>query len=152
MLFSITNPSDPYTMEAPDLEIAACAVALLGRGAYGLQELSGDKSGNVPPFPVTGHDEWFTRQFGRNFDATLNYVVEQRGEALAKALASVFIGTPADKRAFEHDARDCADEDAFHALLTARHDALRKSLNDIGRQAWAMADIVSQKASKTQAA
>lgn len=152
MLFEIINPSDPYTMEAPDLEVAACAVAVLGRGAYGLNELSGDKSGNVPMFPVTGHDEWFTKQFGRNFDASLNHVFEQRADALAKALASVFIGTAIDKRVFEQEAAGCQDEEAFQKLLTARHDAARTSVNDIGRQAWAFADMVAAKALEQQSA
>lgn len=146
MLFNIINPHDPYTLEAPDLEIAANAIALIGKGAYGLHELSGDQSGNVPLFPETGHDEWFTKQFGRDFSASLNHVMDARAGDLSKALASVFIGTPADKRAFEQEARDCVDEEEFHALLTKRHDEKRGSLNDIGRIAWGMADMVAAKA------
>ncbi len=145
MLFSIINPSDPYTLEADDLEIAANAVALIGHGAYGLQELTGDKSGNVPIFLETGHDEWFTKQFGRDFATSLNHVMANRAPDLAKALASVFIGTPADKRQFDQDARDW-DEDEFHLKLTERHDAKRTSMNDIGRIAWGLADVVANSA------
>lgn len=146
MLFSILNPHDPYTMEAPDLEIAANAIALIGKGAYGLRELSGDKSGNVPIFLTGGHDAWFTKQFGRDFDTSLSHCMETRADALSKALASVFIGTPADKRAFDQEARDCADEEEFYRLLTKRHDEMRGNLTDVGRIAWGIADIVAAKA------
>ncbi len=146
MLFNIINPHDPYTLEAPDLEIAANAIALIGKGAYGLHELSGDQSGHVPMFPIDGHDEWFTKQFGRDFKASLEHVMATRSDALSKALASVFVGTPADKREFDRDAAACADEAEFHKLLTTRHDALRGSSNDIGRFAWGLADIVAETA------
>lgn len=149
MLFNIINPHDPYTMEAPDLEIAANAIAMIGAGQYGLHELSGDQSGNVPIFLTDGHDEWFTKQFGRNFAASLTHVMDTRPDDLAKALASVFVGTPTDKRNFEHEARDCVNEEEFHSLLTKRHDALRGSTNDIGRYAWGLADIVSAHALET---
>lgn len=146
MLFTILNPHDPYTMEAPNLEIAAVAIALIGKGQYGLHELSGDQSGNVPLFPETGHDEWFTKQFGRDFAASLRHVMDTSAGELAKALASVFIGPPTYRRAFEQEARDCVDEDEFQALLTKRHDEKRGGMIDIGRYAWGLADIVGETA------
>lgn len=146
MLFNIVNPHDPYTLEAPDLEIAANAIALIGQGQYGLHELSGDQSGNVPMFPIDGHDEWFTKQFGRDFAASLSYCMENRADELSKALASVFIGTPAYRHEFDAEARDCVDEEEFQSLLAKRHDAKRGSLVDIGRIAWGMADMVAAKA------
>ena len=152
MLFDIINPHDPYTLEADDLEIAANAIALIGRGQYGLQQLSGDKSATMPMFPVTGHDEWFTKQFGRDFATSLNYVMENRAADLAKALASVSIGTPAQKREFEQEAADCKDEEEFQALLAKRHDAIRTSMVDIGRIAWGIADIVGARVLEEQPA
>lgn len=89
MKFEIINPSDPYTMEAPDLEIAAVAVSFLGDGKYPLSGMGQDKGQDVPAFLFGGHDEWFTAKFGKSFEDTATYVMKQRGEELATALDSV---------------------------------------------------------------
>jgi len=100
----------------------------------------------VPMFPTNGHDEWYRRQFGRDFATTFGHVINNRADALAKSLASVYIGTPADKRAFEQEAADCENEDAFYDLLYKRHDEKRTSVVDIGRIAWGLADVAAEKA------
>lgn len=144
MLFNIINPSDPYTMRAVDLEIAAVAVCLLGEGKYALEQIGGDRSANVPFFITGGHDEWFTKQFDRDFGATVSHVCSTRAEELCKALASVFIGTPADMLAFEDAAKACPDEEAVALLKLSTHDAKRTSMNDIGRHAWHLSLAVVQ--------
>lgn len=152
MLFNILNPSDPYTMRAVDLEIAAVAICLLGEGKYGLEEIGGDRSGQVPMFLKDGHDEWFTKQFGRDFSATVNHVVETRYEELVKALHSVFIGTPADKMKFDDLAAKCPDDEAAAELLLKTHDEKRTSMNDIGRRAWNLArSVVETKLASAEA-
>lgn len=152
MLFNIINPSDPYTMRAIDLEVAAVAVCVLGEGKYALEEISGDRSGQVPIFLLGGHDEWFTRQFGRDFAASLNHVAGNRLEELVKALSSVHIGTPADKAAFDERAAQCPDPEAVVELLHELHDAKRSSMNDIGRRAWSMAQALLEQRLIQQAA
>lgn len=142
MLFNIINPSDPYTMRAVELEVAAVAVCVLGEGKYALEEISGDRSGQVPFFLTGGHDAWFTKQFGRTFAESLNYVCTRRHEELVKTLASVHIGTPADKAAFDERAAQCPDPEAVVELLHELHDAKRTSMNDIGRRAWQMAQAL----------
>lgn len=142
MLFNIINPSDPYTMRAVDLEIAAVAVCMIGSGEYALEEIGGDRSGHVPMFLFGGLDEWFTKQFGRGFNATVEVVVSKRADELIKALASVHIGTPANKAAFDEQAAQCTDEDAYSDLLHKLHDEKRSSMNDIGRRAWHLARSV----------
>ena len=148
MLFTITNPSDPYTMVAPDLETAALSALLIGQGQYGLDELTGDKSGNMPIFLLSGHDEWFVKQFGHNFSASLDAVCDTpaRRAELVKALASVRIGDAADRRVFDAAANDCKDIEAFQAVLDGIHDSQRTSENDIGRHAWKLAMAVSETA------
>lgn len=138
MLFDIINPSDPYTMEAPDMETAACAVCLLGSGQYGLNELTGDKSGHVPVFLLGGHDEWFTKQFGQDFGATLDAVIASRRHVLAAALASVRIGDAAMRRQFDSDLSKLSSDDEAAVFLTAFHDSKRTSMSDIGRHAWSL--------------
>lgn len=143
MLFNLTNPSDPYTLEAPDLEIAALAACLIGQGQYGLDELTGDKSGNMPIFLLGGHDEWFTKQFGRDFSGSIDHVTETRRAELVKALASVRIGDALARREFDEAAAQCGDDaEAYQAMLNSLHDAKRSSMNDIGRHAWSMAMAV----------
>lgn len=144
MLFNIINPSDPYTMRAPDLEVAAVAICLLGEGKYGLEQIGGDRSAQVPMFLIDGHDEWFTKQFERDFNATVDHVIATRADELVKALHSVFIGTPAAKLAFDELAKNCPDDESYATLLLQTHDAKRTSLNDIGRRAWALAQSVVQ--------
>ena len=138
MLFEIINPSDPYTMEAPDLEIAACAVCLLGSGQYGLKELGGDKTGNMPVFPLNDHDAWFTKQFGRDFSASMDEAIKTRRHVLAGALASVRIGSAVTRRDFDADLAKLASDDEAAMFLTSFHDSKRTSSNDIGRHAWAL--------------
>jgi hypothetical protein len=70
--FELINPSDPYTFTAPDLETAALAVVLLGRGMYGGKSLDGGE--DVPLFPLDGHDEWFDANFSRTVQGSLDHV------------------------------------------------------------------------------
>ena len=92
MKFNLINPSDPYTIEAVDLEVAAVAVAFLGCGKYALEGIGAAAGQDVPIFLFGGHDEWFTKKFGKNFEATSEHVVEHRPEELAAALDSVALG------------------------------------------------------------
>lgn len=92
MKFEIINPSDPYTMEAADLEVAAVAVCFLGAGRYGLEGIGEDAGQDVPIFLFDGHDAWFISKFGMNFEDTSEHVVEHRAPALADAFDSVTLG------------------------------------------------------------
>jgi len=92
MQFEIINPSDPYTMTAPDLEVAAVAVSLLGDGKYPLKGLGDDAGQDVPPFLFGGHDEWFASKFGMNYEATAEHVLNHRAGELAESLDSVTLG------------------------------------------------------------
>lgn len=118
MKFEIINPSDPYTMEAEDLEVASVACSLLGDGRYGLDALGEDanKGNHVPIFLFGGHDEWFISKFGMNFENTAEHVLNHRYTALADALDSV-------------------------ALARAE----RSSLNNIGLRAKSLAKAVRRK-------
>lgn len=119
MKFNIINPSDPYTMEAYDLEVAAVAVCLLGNGKYPLDALGDDanKGNSVPAFLFGGHDEWFQARFGGTYEQVVERVINQRSDALARALESVTLQA-----------------------------AERSSLNDIGRHAREFATLVRVKA------
>lgn len=119
MKFNIINPSDPYTMEADDLEVAAVAVCLLGNGKYPLDALGEDanKDNSVPAFLFGGHDEWFQARFGGTYEEIAERAINQRSDALARALESV-------------------------TLQAAR----RSSMNNIGGRALEFAQAVRAKA------
>jgi hypothetical protein len=85
--FELINPSDPYTFTAPDLETAALAVVLLGRGQYGGKSLDGGE--DVPIFLFGGHDEWFAEKFGRTPKESLDHIEH---EAIAACLDTLTLG------------------------------------------------------------
>jgi hypothetical protein len=89
MKFEIINPSDPYTMEADDLEIAAVAVSILGNGKYPLKGLDDARGQDVPAFLFGGHNEWFTEKFGGDYKQIAERAIETRADALARAFESV---------------------------------------------------------------
>lgn len=91
MEFEIINPSDPYTITAPDLEIAAAAVVLLGNGKYSLEGKDGTP--DVPFFLFGGHDEWFQEKFDRSLNESIEWILGSRAEELAACLDSVKIGS-----------------------------------------------------------
>ncbi len=123
MKFDIANPSDPYTMEADDLQVAAVACCLLGNGKYGLTGLGEDAGQDVPVFLIGGHDEWFVSKFGMDYEATATHALNHRNDALARAFESVTLGREE-----------------------------RSSMNDIGGKARGIAEALRLKATELDAA
>ena len=117
MKYEIINPSDPYTLEADDLHIAAVAVCLLGGGKYALRPTDHPdiEETSVPIFLFGGHDAWFLKRFGLTFEAAVDQVMMTRGDALVTCLRSVKLGREE-----------------------------RTSLDDIGRKAFSLADHIEQ--------
>lgn len=89
MKFEISNPSDPYEMEAPDLEIASTVICLLGDGKYGGKGIGDNVGVDVPFFMFGGADEWFTEKFGADYGATVTRILHDRNEELSTAFDSV---------------------------------------------------------------
>lgn len=104
-------------MTAPDLEVAAVAICLLGDGRYPLDGIGEDAGQDVPAFLFGGHDEWFTSKFGRDFATTAEQVIAGRNPELADSLDSVHL-----------DRQE------------------RSSLNDIGSRARRLAKAIRDKA------
>lgn len=115
MKFELINPSDKYVFEAPSLEVAAVATAVLGRGMYGARQIDGGGDGEVPIFFVSDPNPWFEERFGRSLDKSLHLVDRQQ---LCACLRSVEIPGPGE------------------------HDAKRTSMNDIRAKAQAIADAL----------
>lgn len=137
MLFEIINMSDPYTMEADTYEEAAMACAVLGEGAYGLEEVGGEWS--MPIFIFGGINEWCEKQFGANLDACF----ARNKSQLPAVLRSVLIGTPAARESFNEAMAMTDDESKRQAFRENWHDKRRSSMNDIGKRAQKLAVALS---------
>lgn len=116
MKFEIVNTSDPYTMEAADMEVAAVAICFLGSGSYALKGVGEDAGQDVPFFLFGSHDAWFIEKFGMNCEDTSNHVADHRAGELADAFDSVKLGR-----------------------------AERSSMNDIKAQAQALSGAVRER-------
>lgn len=87
MVYEIVNPSDPYTLEAGDLKIAAIACVLLGQGQYALRTLEGETV--VPLFLFGGANVWFMEKFGTSLQEVYDSIMDNSPAALAACLESV---------------------------------------------------------------
>lgn len=137
MLFEIINPSDKYTVQAPDLEIAAVACTLLGEGKYAFQGL--DNDAEVPLFLFGGHDEWFSDKFGASFSEVTGRVMAARRAELADCFDSVLIGDEAHRKAFEKGLELIDDPVKREQWREHWLDERRTSMNNIGGRAWGIA-------------
>jgi hypothetical protein len=82
MLWEISNPSDAYTMEAPSLQIAACAVFMLGRGCFGATCEESDL--RVPIFIFGGAEDWAKENGMPDLG---DYITEHREEVPLRSIA-----------------------------------------------------------------
>lgn len=137
MLFEIINPSDTYTVLAPDLEIAGVACCLLGNGQYAFQGI--DCDGEVPLFLFGGHDEWFTKHFGSDFETITGKVMSSRRAELADCFDSVLIGDAAHRKAFDKGLELIDDPVKREHWREHWLDERRTSMNNIGGRAWGLA-------------
>lgn len=135
-LYKIVNPSDPYTIEAASLDVAAMACILLGQGHYLLKPLDGGEE--VPQFIFGGQDKWCRDHFSEDFVEFSNRVMDTKMADVADCLDSVLYGDHEDRLEFlaatEHMGRE-----EFEAARLARQDDRRSSINDIGERAYRMA-------------
>jgi hypothetical protein len=138
-IYEIINPSDHYTIECPDTEIAFAACVLLGNGQYAFDPL--DETGvKIPIFIFGGHDGWCKATLNASTDDVLDRCLGERRAALADAMDSVIIG---NRAAFFAIAPPVGTPE-FVAARAKWHDIHRSSLNDIGKRAYAYADKLRQ--------
>jgi hypothetical protein len=143
VIFEIVNPSDPYTIEAPDLAIAAVACFLLGKGAYAFEPLDADKDQRVPIFlaGLAGDvEKWCAQKFAMTSRQLFDHVLQRRPKELIDCLQSCLIGRRADRDDFAEFSRALDDDKKIAELRIARHKRRVTSLNDIGRRAYGLAE------------
>jgi len=141
LLFNLVNPSDPYTIEAPSLDIATLAALLLGQGKYPLTSLDGGE--NVPHFLFGGTDAWCKEHFGENLMELSNRLMDTKLAEVADCLDSILYGDAQDRIQFLAETADM-NRETFEAARFMRQDAKRSSINDIGERAYRMAAKLRQ--------
>jgi hypothetical protein len=118
--FTIVNPHDPYVMTAPDLKVAAVAIALLGEGRYGLKGIGESTGEDVPTFLLGGHDRWYLDAFGTTFERALDSVICDRADELAAALNSVTLDAGAASSLVDLKAMARTMADNVRRVMSAR--------------------------------
>ena len=146
-LFEISNPSDPYTIKSDDWRVTCAATLLLGGGAYGLTEYRGKRG--MPVFLLGGCDAWFKSEF--NCDAE-EFIKTTSLESIIAALDSVLIGSPSSRLEFDLALDAIDNPEKKRAVLAARHDRKRSSMNNIGASAERLANKLRETLKKDMAA
>lgn len=141
MLFRISNPSDPYTIEASSLDVAAMTSILIGQGHYGFQSLDGGES--VPMFAFGGGDQWCQKHFEEDLMELSNRVMDTKLSQVADCLDSALYGDRQERLEFLEETKDM-NRPTFEAFRLMRQEKKRSSINDIGERAYRMAAKMRQ--------
>lgn len=136
MIYEIINPSDKYTLETDNFELACLATILLGKGRYALTDESDNEA--MPIFMFGGHEAWFQEKFGKSLEDISN---ETDDLELATVLRSVLLGD----RVVYQSMLKFIDPDKQQAFRDHWHNERRTSLNDIGQRAWGYADALEKR-------
>ena len=132
MEYELINPSDPYTFIAADYETAVLTVFCLGP-AYGARPKDGGEE--VPIFIFGGAVDWYKEKFLHTPDDGL----DEKGQAVADALASMMLGDFEDRRRYELALSAIDDPEKKARFIDEWQDG-RSSLNDIGGEAHKLAE------------
>lgn len=135
-LYKIINPSDPYTIEASSLDVAAMVSILLGQGNYAFESLDGGAS--IPMFAFGGGDKWCQDHFLEDLMELSNRVMDTKLAQVANCLYSVLYGDEQDRKEFLAATKDM-EYPEFESVRLARQEEKRSSENDIGARAYRMA-------------
>ena len=123
-LYELINPSDAYTYEAPNIEVAGVCAYLLSSG-YGAKEIGGNEQSPV----LFGWDAWFA---SRGIDGEW---VESHKAELADAWDSFLIGNASDRKDVEEMLR-LIPENKRAEWRAGRQDRHRSSMSQIGEAAY----------------
>lgn len=132
--YEFINPSDPYTFEAPDLEVAAVVTFLVGGGRCGADSLDG--SDNVPIFLFGGSEAWVQQTFGRDLKPWFEQTMGQRRSEICASLESFLYGGRQERQRLSA---------ATLAERAEHNNRSRSSMNNIGRRAFDIASNLRAK-------
>ena len=138
MQYELINPSDPYTFEADDFEVAALTVFSIST-AYSAEAQDGCEG--VPLFLFGGASEWYAERFGRMPDEGLT----EKKLAVAKALESFMLGSFEDRRRYNAALEAIDDPEKRKSFMHEWQDG-RSSMNNIGEYAHRLGKSIQLKA------
>jgi hypothetical protein len=141
VLYRIINPSDPYTVEASALDVAAMSAVLLGKGYYSFESLDGGE--NVPLMAFGGAEEWCQKAFQESVMEMCNRVMDTKLSEVADCLDSVLYGDIEDRAAFMEETRDI-NRSTLEFHRATEQERKCSSMNDIGGRAYIMANKLRQ--------
>ena len=130
--YEIINPSDPYTMLAPD-DATACAASLLLCQGYGLHGIGRDF--RMPPFLFDDPRPWFKEYMGMSIEDFL----AANSLKVATALDTVLIGDSDDRATIDAAIAAMPAADARLKFVDDYADRKRTSMNNIGKRARQLA-------------
>lgn len=141
-IYEIANPSDRYTIDAPEGKFPAACIAtcVLGGGAYGLTDSAGKLV--MPLFIFGGIDPWFRDHCGADFPTTL--ALTPPDDVIA-ALDSILIGSCEDRDIFNDAIALMTERSAQESFRASWCERKRGSLNDIGGRARQLADVMRRR-------
>lgn len=146
IVYTIVNPSDPYTLVARDREVAGLACILLGEGQYALhahdehgQELGNEHGIPLMMFDRKPDDTWRTL-FGGELD--IGDRITARAAEIVEVLDTVSIGRYGDRAEYEAALEMIDDPAKKRAWIERRQEQRRSSMNNIGRRALQIADAL----------
>lgn len=134
MIYEIVNPSDAYTLEADDLEVAAVACILVGEGYYALETRDGETV--VPLMVFFSGEGWAQEKFGKS---VAQMVKECDRGKVAACLESVVIGGFRERETYLEALGLIEGGEKRKQWAESWHEGHRSSLNDIGGRARALA-------------
>jgi hypothetical protein len=139
-LYEIINPSDPYTIEAPSLDVAFVACLFLGTGQYAFKPLDEDGE-EIPLFIFGGMEAWCAEHLEEGFEAVVTRVTTEpaKRKELADCFDSCLIGRREDRNAYRAGLELIDDPAKREQWRDRWHDDRRSSLNNIGARAFEMA-------------
>lgn len=136
MLYRIINPSDPYTIVANRIDVAAVASLILGNGQYAFEPLDG--SVDIPLFGFMTPEQrenWFVQNCKMGIEATVKDVRENLRTEMADCLDSVVIGQPEEREPYLAGLALLTDPDEREKYWFEWQDKRRSSFNDIAGRA-----------------
>lgn len=128
-IYELINMSDPYTFEAPNIQVAGAAAVLLSTG-FGAKRVGDDVEESTPV--LFGWDEWLKEQ------GIEKEWIESHAREVADALDSFLIGSPASRQDVEDMLAELPPKKRA-AWRARRQDRHRGSLNKIGERAYQLA-------------
>lgn len=143
MEYELINPSDPYTFEAPDLEVAALVVGLLSP-TFGAVSKNRKEEEEVPVFIFGGYEEWYKETFSKSPDEGLM----ARKTEVGQALLSVMLGKFEDREKY-NAALEAIDDPAKREAFMEKWQDKRTSLNNIGGVAHAIGKALLKESEAT---